>query len=284
MELQFWLVTTDHLEDRIWFRDDEDFKAAMNIVAVLSHIAGLDIISFILMSNHVHFILACRKMRAESFITRFKKMYSQYFSNKYGPCSMLHRNDVDIQQLQPGDESLERSIAYVVMNCVAANICLNPSDYPWGSGACYFRVSPRSSFRIGDLSERARIRLLHSKLPIPGDYLLDERGFVDPASYIPVKFVESIFRTPKRMNWFLQNSSKAQRTTAAPSFNDQLIYAAVRDLSVSLFRKPGIDLLDRHQKQELLRQVRYRFSADPAQIARVCGLQYDDVCELLESS
>lgn len=36
----FWLVTTDHLTDRIWFKDDEDFKAAMNIVAVLSTMKG----------------------------------------------------------------------------------------------------------------------------------------------------------------------------------------------------------------------------------------------------
>ena len=33
MRRQYWLVTTDHLEVRIWFKDDEDFKAAMNFVA-----------------------------------------------------------------------------------------------------------------------------------------------------------------------------------------------------------------------------------------------------------
>lgn len=283
MELQFWLVTTNHLEDRIWFKDDEDFKAAMNIVAVLSSVAGVHVISFILMSNHVHFILACKKGPAEGFITRFKKMYSQYYSNKYGPCAMLHRNDVDYRQLQIGDESLERGIAYVIMNCVAANICLNPTAYPWGSGNCFFRVGPRGSSRIKDLSGRARARLLHSRLPVPGDYILDERGFVDPVSYIPVKFVESVFRTPKRMNWFLQNSSKAKRISQTPSFNDQLISAAVRDLSISLFRKPCVDMLNETQKAELLRQIRYRFSSDPAQIARVCSLSYEDVCHLLES-
>ena len=70
----FWLVTTDHLTDRIWFKDDEDFKAAMNIVAVLSTMKGVYIVSFILMSNHVHFLLGCDRYQAEVFITRFRKM------------------------------------------------------------------------------------------------------------------------------------------------------------------------------------------------------------------
>ena len=53
----FWLVTTSHLEDRLWFRDDEDFKYAMNLVAVLSVSFPGKIICFVLMSNHVHFVL-----------------------------------------------------------------------------------------------------------------------------------------------------------------------------------------------------------------------------------
>ena len=98
----FWLVTTDHLTDRIWFKDDEDFKAAMNIVAVLSTMKGVYIVSFILMSNHVHFLLGCDRYQAEVFITRFKKMYSQYYSKKYGSCELLRDNAVDFQQIVIG--------------------------------------------------------------------------------------------------------------------------------------------------------------------------------------
>lgn len=283
MKNEFWLVTTDHLTDRIWFKDDEDFKTGMNIVATLSTMVDLFIISFILMSNHVHFILGCNRHLADRFITRFKKMYSQYYSKKYGTSALLHRNGVDIRPLHIGDESFEKGLAYVLMNSVAANICLHPSAYPWGTGNCFFRNGPGHASRIGNMSGRERIKLLHSKIPVPEDYAVDERGFIDPVSYVPVKFVESVFRTPKRLNWFIQTSSKAKRITEVPSFNDQLISAAVRDLSVSLFRKPRIDNLDDSQKAELLRQIRYRFSADPAQIARVCEVPYEKVCSLLES-
>lgn len=279
----FWLVTTDHLTDRIWFKDDEDFKAAMNIVAVLSTMKGVYIVSFILMSNHVHFLLGCDRYQAEVFITRFKKMYSQYYSKKYGSCELLRDNAVDFQQIVIGDESFERGVAYVLMNSVAAKICLHASGYPWGTGACFFNPTPATGTRIRDMSGRAKVRMLHSKLPVPDDYIVNEQGFVNPSCYVPVKFVESVFRTPSRMTFFLNNSSKAKRVKETPAFKDQVIGAAIQDLLVSLYRKHSLDGLDNRQKGELFKQVKFRFSADPAQIARVCGESYEKVCELLES-
>jgi len=279
----FWLVTTDHLTDRLWFRDEEDFKVAMNIIAALSTMMGLKIISFILMSNHVHFVLGCEKSVAIRFITRFKKLYSQYYSHKYGSCELLRDNKHDIQPVIIRDESFEKAVAYVHMNSVAANICLHPTGYPWGTGACFFNTTARSGKKLGEYSGRARIRLLHSKLPVPDTYILNEQGFISPESYVPVKFVESVFRTPKRMAWFLNNSSKAKRLKEAPSFHDQLIAAAIQDLSISLFKKSGFQSLEEPQQAELLRQIRFRFSSDPAQIARVCGASYETVCSLLES-
>ena len=53
----YWLVTTEHLKEGVWFRDEEDYKVGMNYVAVLSFILGVTVLSFSLMSNHVHFVL-----------------------------------------------------------------------------------------------------------------------------------------------------------------------------------------------------------------------------------
>lgn len=286
MKLLFWLVTTDHLADKIWFKDDEDFKIAMNIVAVLAASMNLKVISFILMSNHVHFVLWCDRNVADEFITRFKKLFSQHYSGKYGTCEFLKGNKVDIRPLVIGDESFERGVAYVIMNSVAAKICLHPSQYPWGTGNTFFNSTPPAGKRAGDYSLRARRALLHSKLPVPDSYLINDRGFVEPSSYVPVEFVESVFRSPKRLQWFLNNSSKARRlneSAEAPSFNDQLIASAIDNLTVSLFRKSGIGALDEAQCAELFRQIRYRFSSDPAQMARVTGIPYEKVCALLES-
>ena len=280
--MRFWLVTTDHQEDRLWFRDEEDFKAAMNIVAILSVIMNVNIIAFILMSNHVHFVLGCSREEAVEFISGFKKRYSQYYQAKYQIKNNFKRNGIDIREVRIGDESFERAVAYVQMNSVAANICLSASDYPWGTGNVFFRSIQPDGVNIKSFSGRALARIIRSKVQLPASYIIDNRGFVNPCSYTNTRLVESVFRTPKRMNYFLQNSSKAKKVNEAPSFNDQLVLMGLKGLCSSLFRKDKLSELSEDQTSELLKQLRYRFSSDPNQLARVAGFSYEDVCRLLE--
>ena len=286
--MTFYLITTDHLETRLWFRDEEDFKTGMNLVAVMTYSVGVKVLAFILMSNHVHFVLEGEEENVLQFITEFKRTYSRYLTHKYGCRDTLRRNGKDIQALPLDGESLERAIAYVQMNCVAANICTRPEVYPWGTGNLYFQVTARKGHPLGSLSARARFRMLHSKASLPGDWIIGEDGYILPESYVTVRFVESLFRTPKRMNYFLQNSSKAKRTLSRleknlPSFRDQTILAALPDLSHSLFHVQDVMLLNREQQAVLVDQIRRRFSADINQIARVTGISYTEIATMLEN-
>ena len=286
--MTFFLITTDHLETRLWFLDDDDFKTGMNYVATVAFMFGVRIIAFILMSYHVHFVLECTRELALRFITEFKRLYSRYLNQRHGTKELLRGNGVDIQELRLGDESLERAIAYVQMNCVAANICLEPAAYPWGTGRTFFQVSAKRGQCLGVLSARRKNKLLHSKMILPAGWMLGEDGYILPESYVPVRFVESLFRTPRRMQYFLQSSSKAKRVLDRiekdlPAFRDQVILAAIPDLCHSLFQKRSIEELDIQQRTELARQIRYRFSADIHQIARVSGIPYQQIAILLES-
>ena len=86
-----------------------------------------------------------------------------------------------------------------------------------------------------------------------------------------------------RLNYFLQNSSKAKKNNEVPSFNDQLVLMGLKGLCSSLYRKENLSELSENQVAELLKQLRYRFSSDPNQLARVSGLSYEVVCKLLET-
>ena len=286
--IEFYLVTTDHLTESIWFRDDQDFKTGMNYVAIIALVSGIKVLAFILMSNHVHLVLQSTEAEAEWFAYELKRRYSEYLNRRYGTDDFLRLNKVDIQKVSLEDESLERAFAYTLMNSVAANICLTASNYPWSSIGAYFKVTPSKGVRFGDMSLSSRRRILHSRSIIPDDTVIGEGGFILPESFIPVEFVESIFRTPKRLNYFLMNSSKAKRRLEVsgkglPSFKDQVILAAVPDICMSVFRKKYTSELDPEETVELIRQVRRRFSADISQIARVLGIPYSQVARMLES-
>ena len=284
----YWLVTTEHLKKGLWFRDDEDYRVGMNYVAIASLVCGVMVLAFTLMSNHVHFVLYGTEEEALSFINELKADCSRHLALKYGVRDLLRRNRVLLERIDPDDESLERAIAYVQMNPPAANICLNHSDYPWGTGRVFFKGRPVKGMRLGDLSRHAIRKILHTKRSLPVGWLVGEDGYILPESYVPVTLVESIFRTPKRMNFFLQNSSKAKRRREfqgndMPSFRDQVLYAAIPDLCQSLFGRSSVSELDTEQKTELVRQLRRRFSADIHQIVRVTSLSMDEVSLFLDA-
>ena len=280
-----FLISTSHLSDRILFRDDNDYVAAMNIVAVAAFLTAVKVLSFVLMSNHVHFVVLADAEGAKKFINSFKSLYGFYAKRHKDVCKLLRSNEVDIRPVPFENESIERAIAYVLMNPVAANICPHTSQYEWGCGPLFFNTLPQRKRALGDMSARAQIRLLHSNVRLPQDYQLTDNGYITPSSYIQVAYVERLFRTPKRFNYFLMNSSKARlrlEELPSPSFRDQIVDEGIKDLIRTLFRKESISELNDIEKAELLRQAQHRFNADIAQLSRITGIPYSEISRLLE--
>lgn len=285
--LEFQLVTTDHLSESIWFRDEQDFKVGMNYIAIISLATGINVLAFILMSNHVHLVLQCSKEEADAFINEFKRRYSQYINKRYGKVEFLRRNSFKVDTVRTNDESLERAIAYTLMNSVAANICLNAFDYPWGTAGVYFQIKKPQGKRLGEMSKSARRILLHSKAELPDNLIVGDDGYILPESFVSVGFVESVFRTPKRMKYFLDNSSKAKKRLESAelglvSFNDQIIFAAIREICRTMFRKRDVHDLSAEELSVMIREIRRRFSADANQIARLVEIPYSEVVRILE--
>lgn len=283
--MKIYFVTSDHFSKRLWFKDDDDFRAAMNYVAIVSILTGVNVLAFILMSNHVHFVLCCHEADAKLFIDTFKKLYGTYFCRKNDVSNYFRRVCVDIREIPCENESVERTIAYVQMNCVAANICPTPFFYKWGTGACFYNDNKIPGYPISSISRRAQIRMTRSNVKLPSSMRFSDEGYILPESFINVKGVESLFKSSNRYKYFLNSSSKAKKSIdkdAAPSFRDQNILASAIDLCRSLFRTGSIESLDYSQKAELLKQLRYRFSADIAQLCRVINLSYEEAAGMLE--
>jgi REP element-mobilizing transposase RayT len=286
---RFFLISTDHLEDGLWFRDDEDFRVAMNYIAIqAASCPEVAVLAFILMSNHVHFVLRGRREDVLGFINLFKQRYSLYYRRKYKIREFLRGNGTDVKPVPNEDEALERALAYVQANCVAANICGHPSQYPWGTGNTFFNSCKSVGKRLCELSERMRERLLRSNyVELPEAWVISEEGFIKPENYVDRAYVESLFRSPKRMNYFLNNSSKAKKRMEMvddnlPAFRDQAILVVLPDLLRSLFQKSSFEELNDQEQSEFARQIRFRFSADAAQIARLCGVSYAEAAHLLD--
>lgn len=285
--MKYYFLSSSHLENRIWFRDDEDFKAGMNFVALAAAHCGVALLVFVLMSNHVHFLLAANyEMEAREFFSYFKKVYSQYLNRKYRTLRFLRENVLDCQEVLALKEHLERVIAYILMNPVAANIVLHPVQYPWGCGNCFFTARNLKGRKVGSMGYRERRRILHSHQSFGENNILGEDGYILPESFVRKDMVEAIFRTPNRLNYFLNNSSKARKVLELengmlPSFQDKCLVIMTRDICASLFRKTELSDLTDREKKRLVYELHRRSGADLKQLSRVLEMSPAYVAEIL---
>lgn len=285
---RYYHVYTKGLEDDVIFRNGEDFVVGMNYVPVSLKIAGVDVIVFVLMSNHFHFLVYGDKLSALKFIDSYKRLISRYVRNVYGVAKLLRNVDTGCSEVDMNDEALKRIIAYILNNPVKAGVNCFPQNYEWGSGKCYFSNFDytRNSRPLSGLGMRERRSLLHSRVILEDDFLINSQGYVEPESYVRKGLVEKIFRSARSFEYFLSTSSRDLRRDFSEEpklfiFSDSLVLSGVNEILEKRYESLDVSELSEFNRTKLILELRKQFNAPPKQLARVLGLSLREVVNSL---
>jgi len=183
------------------------------------------------------------------------------------------------------DEGLESTIAYTLMNPVKANLCSDIYGYRWSSAEGLFQNINMEGKRVAELSGRERWRILKSRKPVHGNLLINGSGYVCPHSYVALEFVQQLFRTPKRLGYFLsrrKNTHEIIERSGMSIFRDQVVMNAIPDILRTRFSKEAVSELSASEMVELVFEMKYRFHSNSKQVARVTGLSVDVAEKLIE--
>lgn len=280
--MQFYHIYTKGLEDRIIFRDLQDFIVGMNYVAIAQYTTKIRILAFVLMSNHFHFAVQATEAVARAFINMFKKLLSAYIQRRYMQSAYLRRVITSCDMVLTSDDGLKRLIAYILDNPVRAGVNCVAFAYPWGSAACYFSDMEPSSVSVATLNARTRKTLFRSHVVLPDSYRIGTQGYILPSSYVDVKFVETLFGRPKSLEYYLSisaSSRKARRDFVM--FSDETVSKAMCELLNNKYGVGSVCDLDAELQKSLVRELRTYFNASAKQIARITGLQLKDAIACL---
>ena len=280
--MQFYHIYTKGLEDRIIFRDLQDFIVGMNYVAIAQYKTKIKILAFVLMSNHFHFAVQATEAVARAFINMFKKLLSAYIQRRYMQSAYLRRVITSCDMVLTSDDGLKRLIAYILDNPVRAGVNYVAFAYPWGSAACYFSDNESSSVSVATLNARIRKTLFRSHVVLPDSYRLGTQGYILPSSYIDVKFVETLFGRPKSLEYYLSisaSSRKAKRDSVM--FSDEVVSMAMHELLTNKYGIDSVCKLDPELQKSIVRELRTHFNASSKQIARLTGLPLKDAIAYL---
>ncbi|MBR5019345.1 MAG: hypothetical protein IKX53_06885 [Bacteroidales bacterium] len=260
------------------FRDPDMYAFAMTAIGMCAHdCPRVRIITFELMSNHVHFVLCGEKDDILAFFALFKRRLKKYLETRHMAINLsrFEGKTVPIESL----ESLRNQIGYTNRNQYVVNPAYTPFSYPYGAGNCYFLPvnQLRADRRFGELTARAKRKLLHShQIDYPDTYAIIN-GYFSPASYCAIAFGENIFRDARHYFFKLSREIEGYKEIAETLceqvfYTDDELSAVLYKICQDHYEGQQAKLLPQSDKNTLARKLHFDYNANNAQIARLLNL------------
>ena len=102
----------------VLLKDEEDFKTACIYLALVSWKLKVDILAYIVMSNHFHIMIMTKDRRtAQKFIKAYKQKLSLFLRSKYGTEKIL-KGVADSITLVDSIKYFQNCVAYILRNAL----------------------------------------------------------------------------------------------------------------------------------------------------------------------
>ena len=285
---RFWHLFTDGSSMEDIFLNEDDMKTGMIALAMGRCIyQEIEIITFELMSNHLHLILRGDRGACLELFGYFKKKLARIFC-KQDRCIDWKRFKADILEI-PDLKALRNEIIYVNRNAFVADPRFTPFSYPWGGGWAYFspviKLLPVRSVReIGVSKARVLVRLRDvSKIA--------DLQFVGDVPFIPsfcsVDIGQMMFRDARSYFYMLNREVEAFSQIASRLnervflTDDEMVKVAASYAQKSYSCRLG--MLTPAQRLELARKLHYEYNASNDMLRRVLRIELNVLNELFPS-
>ena len=259
-------------------RDQQDYEVAMSIVGMCAFdCPGVWVITFELMSNHVHFIVCGRKEAVLAFFELFKKRLKKHFDSRHLAVNLTDfiGKTVNILSL----ESLRNQIGYTNRNNYVVNPSHTPFSYPYGAGNCFYLPvnQQRADRRFEDLTVREKRNLLHThQLDYPAKMAIVGQH-ISPASFCMINFGEAVFRDARHYFFKISREIEGYKEVAEALcekvfYTDDELNAVIYKICKDQYEGMRVTLLPQAAKTAIAQKLHFDYRADNGKIARLLKL------------
>lgn len=277
---QFWHLSTPGTNTSNIFITSRDFIFAMMLMARCTlDSAGIKILAFEIMNNHIHVVCSGSKESVEGFFSLFRKRLSRWLAGGDRKSNL----DNFTCQITPIESlrHLRNAISYVHRNGYVVNPDCTPFSYLWGTGRYYF-LNTSATSRIGDLPILEQRKLCQCReINIPSSFGMID-GYVIPTDYCDIAYGMSMFRDA----WHYFNAiTKNVESYAeiALEFHDKSIvtddemYSAAIKLCKNSIGSDSVHQLNDVQRLALAKKLHYDYNASNEQLRRILGYSSTEI-------
>lgn len=281
----YWHLCTPGQFTEIIFETVDDYKFIMNTVAIIAATLNIHILTFEIMSNHVHFILECDKEQGHIFFELLKRRLQRYLtrSSRFVNLADFKVDPIPLDNL----DTLRFEIVYVNRNGYLVHPEHTPFSYPWGSGYLFFNRSPSITDmtpynKMSDIMKRQVCK--GRPATFPDNYMVYD-GIISPLCYCSLEKGKALFRDAHHYFTLISKSYEAYSAVAKRLgdrvfLTDDEMFAALRIISKKMYGDVKPVMLGINDKLALARKMRSEYNASEGQIQRMLRLDRKVVMEL----
>lgn len=269
-----WHLCTDGNSQQIIFACEEDFCAAMNAMAIVFATTPVKLIAFILMNNHIHWIIAGEELDCMEAFTKFAKRMRRYFKQKGRP-EILDGFDCQLVAIKDLLQ-IRTEIAYVHRNMYVIRPDILPYNYKWSSGYIYYnRVAEEiAMIPFSQVPYAQKRQLFQGRiLELPDNYKWTG-NHIPAISFVDYRLGESFFRNAAE--YFVKISKiqedhclLVQQYGESQVLNYEEGYSVASSLGKNLFGNHIPSTLTSPQKNEVARKLKYDYKMANKQICSI---------------
>ena len=281
----FWHLCTPGQFTELLFETIDDYRFIMNTIAIVAAVSKVKIITFEVMSNHLHFIIKGSEADCIIFFESIKKRLKRYYSSlgRYVGLSRFNCTPIPITDLR----ALRIEICYVNRNGYVANNCHTPYSYPWGSGDLYWgkNLDTLSFTKYKDLPDLKKRMICKGRAASLPDYYIVSEDIILPTCYCSINTGMAMFRDAHHYFSLLSKnyeaySEVAKRLGDAVVLPDEEMFAVLSLLSKKNYGGLRPTMLPVEDKIALAKTLRSNYNASQGQIQRMLRLDRALIAEL----
>ena len=268
------------------FCNEEDFIIGMWCLAAARHLCkSVRVITFELMGNHVHLILAGTKEDCIKVFDLFAARLKKAFPRRQHAIdwSKFKMDILPIESLQ----ALRNEIIYTNRNAFVANPEYTPDSYPWGGGCAYFCpwLKHLATTPLGELPILTQRALLHTKkiAPLADLRVIGSIPFIP--SFCDIQLGESMFRDARSyFNSLTRNAEAfspiASRLKDSIFLTDEELYSVICSHISKEYSVKAPSQLSAQQKIDTARHLHFHYNATNQQLRRMLRMDLSILEEL----
>jgi len=263
----------------IIFTSEENFMAGMDILAVCSKsFSQIEILTFELMSNHIHIAAAGKPDALLKMFNLFKVLLMRYFSSINRMCDWK-RFVPGMRELKNLDE-VRNVIVYINRNGFVVTPDSTPFSYPWGCNRYYFNNDAKrlASSLSSPMTFRRKRETIKSHRADKDYSILSFDGYALPTSFCAINSGELLFRNASHYFHKLSRSIETNKQIAKDIsesifYTDDELFSLITKIAKESFSCETLSKASPQEKLELTRIMRFEYNASAKQIQRMLRLE-----------